>query len=77
VLAALERKLFADRLLLRAGGAVDVKHGSLALLPLVRWMPADVVELDLTGVVFAGAAGSAFSPLDANDEACFGVRYRF
>jgi len=77
VLAALERKLFADRLLLRAGGAVDVKHGSLALLPLVRWMPADAVELDLTGVVFAGAAGSAFAPLDANDEACFGVRYRF
>jgi hypothetical protein len=40
-------------------------------------MPADAVEIDLTGVVFAGAAGSVFAPLDANDEACFGVRYRF
>ncbi len=77
VLAALERKLFADRLLLRAGGAVDVKHGSLAFMPLARWMPADAIELDLTGFVFAGAAGSAFAPLDANDEACFGARYRF
>jgi len=77
VLAALERKFFADRLLLRAGGAVDVKHGSLAFLPLVRWLPADAIELDLTGAVFAGKAGSAFEPLDANDEACFGVRYRF
>lgn len=77
VLAALERKFFADRLLLRAGGAVDMKHGSLAFMPLARWMPADAVELDLTGFVFAGKAGSAFAPLDANDEACFGVRYRF
>jgi len=77
VLAALERKLFADRLLLRAGGAVDVKHGSLALLPLVRWMPADGVELDLTGVAFTGKAGSAFEPVAANDEVCLGARYRF
>jgi len=77
VLAALERKLFADRLLLRAGGAVDVKHGSLALLPLVRWMPASGVEVDLTGTVFVGKTGSAFEPLSASDEACFGVRYRF
>ena len=76
-LAALERKFFADRLLLRAGGAVDVKHGSLAFMPLVRWMPADAVELDLTGAIFAGKAGSAFEPLAANDEACFGFRYRF
>jgi hypothetical protein len=77
VLAALERKFFADRLLLRVGGAVDVKHGSLAFMPLVRWTPADAVELELTGAIFAGKTGSAFEPLEANDEACFGVRYRF
>jgi hypothetical protein len=77
VLAALERKFFADRLLLRAGGAVDVKHGSFAFMPLARWMPADAVELDLTGFVFAGKTGSAFAPLSANDEVCFGARYRF
>jgi hypothetical protein len=77
VLAALDRKFFSDRLLLRAGGAVDVKHGSLALMPLARWMPADGVELDLTGFVFTGKAGSAFAPLEGNDEACLGARYRF
>jgi len=77
VLAALEHKFFADRLLLRAGGALDVKHGSLAFLPLARWVPADAVELDLTGLVFTGKDGSAFAPLDANDEVCLGARYRF
>jgi hypothetical protein len=77
LLAALERKLFAERLLVRAGGAVDVKQGSVAFLPLVRWAPVSSVELDLTGLVFAGKAESAFAPLDATDEVCFGVRYRF
>jgi hypothetical protein len=77
VLAAVERKFFSDRLLVRAGGAVDAKHGSLAFLPLVRWIPADGVELNLTGLVFAGPDGSAFAPLDANDEVCVGARFRF
>ncbi len=77
VLAALERKFFSDRLLLRAGGAVDLRHGSLAFLPVVRWFPADAVELDLTGALFTGKVGSAFAALDANDEVCLGARYRF
>lgn len=77
VLAAVERKLFGDRVLVRLGGAVDAKHGSLAALPLLRWMPADGVQVDLGGLVFGGKAGSAFAPLDANDEVFVGARYQF
>ncbi len=77
VLGAIERKFAGERLLVRAGGAVDVKHGSLALLPLVRWMPVSGLELDLGGLVFSGKAGSAFEPLSDNDEFFVGARYRF
>ncbi len=77
VLAAVERKLFGDRVLVRLGGAVDAKHGSLAALPLLRWMPADGVQVDFGGLVFGGKAGSAFAPLDANDEVFVGARYQF
>lgn len=77
VLTALDRKLFGERLLLRLGGAVDVKRGSVAALPVVRWMPADGLDLDLGAIVFSGNDGSAFAPLAANDELFVGARYRF
>jgi len=77
VLGAVERKLAGERVLVRAGGAVDVKHGSFALLPLVRWMPGSGLELDLGGLVFNGKAGSPFEPMNGNDEVFVGARYRF
>ena len=77
VLAALERKLFDDRLLLRLGGAVDAKKGSSAILPLVRWMPVSGLQMDVGGLVFNGKSGSAFEPLDDNDEFFVGARYQF
>jgi hypothetical protein len=77
VLGAVERKLAGERLLVRAGGAVDVKHGSFALLPLVRWMPGPGLELDLGALVFSGEPGTAFASLDGNDEVFLGGRYRF
>lgn len=77
VLGAIERKLAGERLLIRAGGAVDVKHGSFALLPLVRWMPGSGLEIDLGGLIFNGKAGTAFASLTDNDEVFLGARYRF
>jgi hypothetical protein len=77
VLGAIERKFFEERLLVRAGGAVDVKHGSFALLPLVRWMPVSELELEIGGLAFTGKSGSAFASLNDNDEVFLGARYRF
>jgi hypothetical protein len=77
VLGAVERKLLGDRVLLRLGGAVDAKHGSLAGLPLLRWLPADGVQIDIGGLFFGGKAGSAFAALDASDEVFLGARYQF
>jgi len=74
---ALERKFADDRLMLRFGGVVDVKKGSFGLLPLVRWMPVSGLEIDLGGLVFSGGDGSAFQPMENNDELFLGVRYRF
>jgi hypothetical protein len=77
ILAALERKFFAEQLLLRLGGAVDLDGGSAALLPLVRWLVADAVELDLGGIIFTGPDGAAFAPLGGCDEVFAGCRWRF
>lgn len=77
ILGAVERKLFADRVLTRLGGVVDLKKRSLGLVPLIRFLPVDGLEIDLGGMVFNGDNGSAFAPLNRVDEIFFGVRYRF
>ena len=77
VLGALERKFFDDRLLLRAGGIVDVTKGSLGFLPLARWMPVNGAEIEIGGLLFGGKEGSAFEPLESIREIFFSVRYKF
>lgn len=77
ILGALERRIFDDRLLLRAGGIIDVKKGSYCFLPLVRWMPISGLQFDIGGLVFGGKANSAFKPLEVIKEVFFGVRYQF
>lgn len=77
LLGAVERKLASDRVLLRLGGACDLKKGSFALLPLCRWMPVSGLELDLGAMAFRSGSGGAFEPLKECSELFCAVRYGF
>jgi hypothetical protein len=77
VLGALESKFLADRLLLRAGGIVDVEKSSFGFLPVVKWLPVDGAEIEVGGLLFGGKEGSAFKPLENIKEIFFGVSYKF
>lgn len=77
VLGALEHKFFDDRLLLRAGGIVDITNGSFGFLPVVRWLPVNGAEIEIGSLLFGGKEGSAFKPLAQIKETFFGVRYQF
>lgn len=77
LLGAVERRFFGERVLLRLGGVVEVTDGSYGLLPLVRWQPFGGTEIELGGLLFAGAEQQAFAPLDRVRELFLGFRYRF
>jgi hypothetical protein len=77
VLGTLERNFFDDRVLLRAGGIVDITKSSFGLMPMARWMPVNGAEIEIGSLFFSGKAGSAFKPLENIKEIFFSVRYKF